>query len=324
MFGLVYALRHQIFETLRNLQHVNYWFLLLVIPLQLLSYDVLARMYRDLLQHLGQPVGYRSMYRVALELNFVNHAFPSGGISGISYFGVRLRSYGVKGSTATLLQFVKFFLIFISFQILLGIGLLALAIGDKANDIMLLVAGVLATGTLAATLIAAYIIGSKERIADFFASLTRGLNWLISWVRPKHPETISIDKVRASMYEMHDNYEAMKGASGLLRKCLLYALVGNMCEVLTVYVFYLAFGEAVNVGAVIIAYAIANFAGLVSVLPGGVGVYEALMTGVLVAGGVPAALSIPVTIMYRVLNMMVQLIPGWALYHMWVREGRVK
>ena len=50
-------------------------------------------------------------------------------------------------------------------------------------------------------------------------------------------------------------------------------------------------------------------------LPGGVGIYEALMTAVLVATGVPAAVSIPVTVMYRVLSMLVQLPPGYYYYH---------
>jgi uncharacterized membrane protein YbhN (UPF0104 family) len=64
-----------------------------------------------------------------------------------------------------------------------------------------------------------------------------------------------------------------------------------------------------------LAYAVANFAGLVSVLPGGVGIYEGLMTLVLTATGVPSRLSLPVTVMYRVLNTIVQLPPGYYFYH---------
>src|SRR5581483_1584045 len=94
-----------------------------------------------------------------------------------------------------------------------------------------------------------------------------------------------------------------------------WAFLANLTEVLVVYVVYIAFGSFVNIGAVILAYAVANFAGLVSVLPGGVGVYEALMTAVLVAAGVPARLSLPVTVMYRVLNTLLQLPPGYVLYH---------
>jgi uncharacterized protein (TIRG00374 family) len=80
-------------------------------------------------------------------------------------------------------------------------------------------------------------------------------------------------------------------------------------------VVYVAFGTYVDVGAIILAYAVANFAGLISVLPGGTGIYEALMTIVLVAAGIPARLSLPVTIMYRVINTVLQLPPGYFLYH---------
>ncbi len=90
--------------------------------------------------------------------------------------------------------------------------------------------------------------------------------------------------------------------------------VGLLNQTLEYYVVYIAFGHYVNPGAVIIAYAIANFAGLVSVLPGGVGIYEGLMTGTLAAGGVPAALSLPVTVMYRVVNFAVQIPVGYYFY----------
>jgi uncharacterized protein (TIRG00374 family) len=90
--------------------------------------------------------------------------------------------------------------------------------------------------------------------------------------------------------------------------------MANVTEVATLYIVYIAFGEFVNVGAVILAYAVANFAGFVSVLPGGVGIYEALMTAVLSAGGVPARISLPVTLMYRVLNTLIQLPPGLYFY----------
>ena len=86
------------------------------------------------------------------------------------------------------------------------------------------------------------------------------------------------------------------------------------------YVVYIAFGHLVNVGAVILAYAIANFAGLVSVLPGGIGVYEALMTAVLASTGVKPGISLPVTVMYRVVNTLIQIPPGYYLYQKTLRR----
>lgn len=324
MVSLVYALRNQIMQTLRDVQTVQWWALLLMVPLQFLNYDSYTRMYAALLQHLKQPVSYRNLYRITLELTFVNHAFPSGGISGISYFGLRLRNFGVKTSAATLIQLIKFVLIFLSFQVLVGFGLLALAVGGKANNIMLLFAGVLATLTVVATVLMAYVIGDKQRIGSTFSTLTRWLNRIIHIARPKHPETVNVAKLQHFAYDLHNDFQELKADRKLFKKVLFLALAANITELLTLYVVYIAFGELVNIGAVIIAYAIANFAGLVSVLPGGVGIYEVLMTATLTAGGIPAALSIPVVVMYRILSMSIQLIPGAILYQKSLAEGQTK
>jgi uncharacterized protein (TIRG00374 family) len=94
-----------------------------------------------------------------------------------------------------------------------------------------------------------------------------------------------------------------------------WAFLLNLTEILTVYLVYVAFGELVNPGAVIIAYAVANFAGLIAVLPGGVGVYEGLMTAVLTSAGVNKALALSATVIYRVLQMIVFLPIGYYFYH---------
>ncbi len=313
---LIFLIKDQILETIRNIKHVHYWVLLFIIPLQLVNYDSYARMYRTTLRQLGSIVRYRDMYRVALELNFVNHVLPSGGVSGFSYFSVRLRDFNVRPSTATIVQLLRFFLGFLSFQILLGFGLVALAVGGKASNIVILVATSLTTLTFVGTFLVAYIIGDNGRINGTSAFLVRQINYLIGLVRRGNPETINLNKLKNGMDEVHKNYLVIKDNLGILKRGLLYGLIVNITEVLTIYVVYIAFGEYVNIGAVIIAYAIANFAGLVSVLPGGVGVYEGLMTGTLAAAGVPPALSIPVTVMYRVLSVSVQILPGWILYHL--------
>ena len=61
-------------------------------------------------------------------------------------------------------------------------------------------------------------------------------------------------------------------------------------------------------------------AGLLAVLPGGVGVYEGLMTAVLTASGIPKALALSATVVYRILNMLLFLPPGFVLYQMALRR----
>lgn len=311
----VIAIRGQLDQTFKNLFRVNAWALLLIIPIEFLNYDAQARLYQKLFAIVGNKLSYKSMFESSLELNFVNSVFPSGGVTGISYFGMRMRGSDITGSKATIVHLLKLILLFLSFEILIVIGVFCLAIEGRMSSIILLVAGMLTTAMVIGTALFAYIIGTKERISGFVTQVTRGLNKMINLVRPKHHELIKIDWVQAAMEDLHDNYALLRKDLKALRSPFIWAFWANFWEVMAVYIVYVAFGHWVNFGAVVLAYAVANFAGLVSVLPGGVGIYEGLMTLVLAASGVPSRLSLPVTVMYRVLNTVVQLPPGYYLYH---------
>ena len=90
---------------------------------------------------------------------------------------------------------------------------------------------------------------------------------------------------------------------------------------MTIYVVYIAFGSLINPGALILAYAVANFAGLVAILPGGVGIYEGLMTATMASAGVDKVLALSATVVYRVLNMLYGLPIGYYLYQRALKQA---
>lgn len=317
---LVFAIREQLVDTLSNLGKVHAWVLLLLLPLQWLNYHSQAKMYQGLFAMLGNKLRYDFLFKASLELNFVNQVFPSGGVTGISYFGMRLRNKEITGGKATLVQIIKLGMLFLSFEILLILGLFLLAVGNQANDVIILVTGSISTLMVMGTIAFMSIIGSQRRIHSTFVYVTRIINRLIHFVRPNHPETIRIARIEHTVLDLHNNYMLIRTHYRELRWPFFWALLVNITEVLKVYVVYLAFGELVNIGAVILAYSVANFAGLVSVMPGGVGIYEALMTAVLAAAGIPARLSLPVTVMYRVLSTLIQLPAGYYFYNKALRQ----
>ena len=324
LFGLIYFVRDAIVDTISNLKDVNVIALLLILPAQVLSYYSISQLYQNLLTVIGYRINIKDLFGISLELNFINSVFPSGGVTGFSYFGLRMRKYGVSGGQSTMVHVFRFILLLISFQFLMLVGLFCLALENRVNGFVLLISGSLVTILLLGTLGAAFIIGSKKRINGFFTYITKFVNRIINIVRPKHPETINVARVQKLFSELHDTYQIVKKEPKLLKKPLFFSLLSNSAEIATVYVVFLAFGLVVNPGAVILAYAVANFAGLISVLPGGVGIYEALMTGVLASAGIPAGVSIPVIIMYRIINMSLQLPIGYYLYHQALAKNHIK
>lgn len=318
---LLIAIREQIIATFDNLGKVHTWMLFAIIPLTLLGYHAQTRMYQHLFGLLGNNLTYKFIFRVTLELNFVNTVFPSGGVSGISYFGVRMRGQDISGTRASLVQMIRLLLVFGSFEILLILGLLLMAIGGRANDLVILVAGSISTLLVVGTFAFLMILRSEKRIHATFTFITAAINKIVHFFRRKHPEAISTERAERIVNDLHANYKTIEDNYKKLRQPFLWALALNISAILSIYVVYIAFDAWVNLGAIILAYSVANFAGLVSVLPGGVGIYEVLMTGVLAAAGIPAALSLPVTVMYRVLSTVIQVIPGYILYHKTVNRS---
>ncbi len=324
LLGIVFAIRHELVTTFNNLVKVHAWILLLMVPVEILNYHAQTKLYEGLFKLVGNKVEYNVLYKTSLELNFINSVFPSAGISGVSYFGMRLRSDKISGTKAAIVQMLKLVLILLSFEILLIFGVFIMVVSGHINSITIAVASSLSTLMVVGTVAAMLILSKKSRIDVTLEYVTRLINRIIQVIRPNHPETISANRWQHGAQELHENYLVIRANYKELKQPLIYATLANLTEVLAIYVVYGAFGHWVNIGAVIIAYAVANFAGLVSVLPGGIGIFEALMTGVLAAAGVPFGLSIPVTVMYRVLNTIIQVPPGYYFYHRALNRKSIK
>jgi len=317
IFGLiifVIASRGHIVDTFNNLKKVDLWVLWLMIPAELANYYAQTRLYRDALRTMGYNLSDKFLYKFSLELNFIATLLPSAGLSAVSYTNLRLKSESISGANATLLHLIKTISVFLSFLILLIFGLFFLALGGKASSIIILIATVVVTIMVVLSGGAIFIVGSEKRIDGFFTWVTLFLNKIVKIFRPKINEAIEVKRAKKVFSDMHHGYMLFRNDLEQFRGPFLWGLFANFTEVAVLYIVYIAFGHWVNPGAVILAYAVANIGGFLSVLPGGVGVYESLMTIVLAAAGIAPSLSLPITVTYRILNTLIQVAPGYYFY----------
>ena len=311
---LVVFARKQVIDAFKTFADLNLLWMLWVIPLQLINHFSVAKFYQSYLKTLGENIKTRELFKVSLEMNFVNNVFPSGGVSGFGYLGIRLKKLGVRGSKSTLLQTSRHMLTFVSIIFYLLVGLLFLSIFGSASRIVILIASGLTSLIVFGTLFLIYIISDGNRIKQFTAALPKLLNSIIGIFHKKKKQVIDIHKVEGLFGELHQDFLSVRKNWRDLRHPFKWTMLMNLTEILTIFVVYLAFGELVNPGAIIIAYPVANIAGLIAILPGGIGIYEGLMTAVMTATGVRKALALSATVVYRVFNMAIFLPIGYILY----------
>lgn len=306
--------RHDILLAFQKMQHLNLWVLALMVPVQFFAFYAVGRVYYHFFRSTGTPLPMKTLVSAAIELNFVNHIFPSGGLSGFSYLTLRLKRENISTAKATLAQLVRFVMAFATFIGLLLLALVLLAAEDRVNRFIMLIAASLTFTILFGTLILVYVIGSEQRIREFTQTLSRTMNRIIHAVRPRHPETINLKRAERTFNELHQDYVELRSDFRKMWPVVGWAFVANVAEIAEVYIAFLAHGAWINPGALIIAYAIATIAGLLAVLPGGLGVYEPLMAAVLLSAGVSGSVALSATLVSRVVTLTLALGSGYVLY----------
>jgi putative heme transporter len=311
---IIYFARHDIADVVRRLSELDLWVLALMIPAQFLVFFTYAKIFHHTFKITGKDVSTRQLFGPSIELNFVNHIFPSAGVSGFSYLTLRLKEYGTSTAKSTLAQLARFAFMFISFIALLLVALILLAAEGRTSSLVVLAVSAVTFSMVFATAVLIFVIGSESRIRRFSNALARWLNRLIHMFHRRNPETISLARVEKTFRELHEDYVLIRGNMSCLRQVLVWSILAALAELLLLYLAFVAHGEWVNPGTIIIAFVIASVAGLFAILPGGLGIYEPLMTAVLISGGVPPALALSATLVYRVITLLLSLVTGYVLY----------
>ena len=307
------------------LDQVNFGVLLLLIPVQLISYYAVGGIIFSYLRAKNEltNVSPWSMTRVALELNFVNHALPSGGVSGFSYLNWRLKHFGVSSSRSTISQVVRYACAFGVYLVLMLVALLVMTIDGSVNKFIIYIGTFIGLTILFAALFVIYVIGSETRLRGFSRMLTSRVNSFGHNVLRRRKVLLEADKVTEYFRELHDDYRELVKQPGALKKSLLWAIVYNFAEVGLFVVAFAALGKWVDPAAILVAYGLATISGIFVITPGGAGAYEALMISFLTSAGVPAGIALAGVLLARVLLLMGTIATGYIFYQLaLVRYGK--
>lgn len=323
---LIYVSWPQIVDGLEKIGGAKLSIIFLMIPLQILNFYSIAKLYQSYFASTNghNHISIRTLFKTTLELNFVNHVFPSGGVAGFSYLGLRLRRLGIPVARTALAQTIRFGLLFISFLFILFFGMFFLSFGSgtSGGGVALFIGLSIAFLTLFSMIIFVYLVSSEKRIKAFTAFLPKLANTILRGFAKRN--IIPVKRIEKLFVDFHRDYMFLARDWKQLKKPFIWAFFANITEIGTIYLAYVALGQFINPGAVILAYAVASFAGLISIFPGGVGVYETLMTVVLTSAGVPKALALSATLIYRIFTWIAFIPIGFVLYQLALKRGHAE
>jgi putative heme transporter len=277
-----------------------------VVVVQLASYWVNGLYYQSILRVYGHDLGTRRLFEGALATNFVNYVLPSVGIAGAAYLS-QVLSPEVPRGEGVLTQLMRYALSALAVLLFLPIGF-ALIVAEGLADRTVVKVTLASCALITVVGIAIIVLVSRERW------LRAAVTHLVSALHRVRPSFSGGEAVWGFVDSFYEGFHAMGRHRTALLTPFGWSLVYIVIELATFYLAFLAFGRTAALGAVILAYLFANIASTFGGVFFSTGTFELGMAATLVALGTPVALAAAVTIVYRMLNLLIGLPPGYVYY----------
>lgn len=267
-----------------------------------------------------QPQKFSSwlLARISFELNFVNHAIPSGGFAGLGYITWRLKSFGSSVGQTSFMYALRYAITILANQFQTIVAIIALVIMGQIADSAWWVAG-LATAICLAIVVglaAVVIIASSKKRINWFAKISaKFINGFVKFVTFGHkPEVLKPKAVEDYFLDIYKDLMVARENKKILIHPVIWGIIYSFLEVATYWLVGISMGHWEILPQIMVAEAIASVIGAVMLTPGGVGGYEGVMILMMSALGVDAGLATAVVITTRVIVLVGTIVSGYGFY----------
>ncbi len=302
-----------------SFQHLNPWILLLLIPEQILMYYAAGQIYFAFLkQRKNFKMTQAKLTRISLEINFVNHALPSGGASGLAYLVWRLKDLNVTAGQISFIHILRYAICalantaqtFIAIAIVLFAGCVL-----PGKHWTLGLAALIALGIQLLILTVCLIVRKQKRIDWLSDKATKFVNGIMRKIsRGKKRKILKENTVSKFFGDLRGDYLHMKQNKRILWKPAIWGAFYSFLELATYWVVACSLGHPEVLPQIMIAEGVASVVGTVMVTPGGLGGYEGAMVLIMVATGVAPSVAMITVIVTRICVLLGTVISGWGFY----------
>lgn len=287
-------------EFLSLLAHADPKWVVLAVGLQLVTYACSGAVFYEIVRASGHHVPLKRLVRLSVERLSVNQLLPAAGFSGHVFLFVTLRQLGVSRGVATEAVFVDTLSYYFSYLLATAAAFAIVLVLHVETPLLIAVLGffflvgvVIAGGIL-------WIFSHQDRRLPAWLTRFRLFKEVSSSVQEASP-----DRVRSPR---------------LLFIVSLYGFLVFVLDGATLWAIMEMIGVPIGIFASFAAFVVASIVGSLSLLPGGVGGFEATSVLALRHLDVPLGAALTATLLLRGLTLWLPLIPGSIFAAKYLRE----
>lgn len=300
--GVVVAQRGEGIEFAELVRRSRPGWLLLAVVLQVGTYACAAGAWHRVLARQGIHPSIWQLIPLGLAKLFMDQVVPSAGLSGTLLVVRALKRRGVSEGASVSAVVVGLLGFYLAYGLALATALLLLWIGGELGPRLLWLA------TLSTLLIGA---------------LVGGLLWL-SRARSRSPVRhwlMRIPPIQGFLTALHSVPQQALHDRTLLAQTTLLQFGIFLLDSATLGICLLALGASASVSGVFAALVIASLVATITIIPSGLGTFDATMLGMLHLVGVPTTVGFGAIVLFRGFTLLLPLLPGLWLARKELRDA---
>lgn len=294
-------------KIINLVKSANPIFLLLAFLTQLCTYVFKAKVYQSALYLFDKKENVRSVLDTVLAAGFINRVFPSLGMSDNAYLIADFRKRGLPIGQAVLISVIEILSSFIVFSILLFFSAIFLSFTQNLQKWQV---GLLVSTLTVVTVfwfVLFFVLLRKEILEKVVKQVLKIGNFIFKNKTSTEGITQSIEDVakgRGVVWQKKKEFFAM----------CLWQILMPIFDSFTIFLIFASIGVAVGYQVVLVALVFAVFLNTISLIPGGIGSFEAAMILTLNSLKVPFEVAVTVTLMFRLFNYWLIIPAGFWFY----------
>jgi uncharacterized protein (TIRG00374 family) len=265
--------------------------LLAAVAVTMLAYACISLSFALVSRLLGIQMSYRNLFAAGFVSIVLNHVITTGGVAGYSVRYVLMRRDGVALKDVAAASILHFYLTSLDMILMMPVAFLYLLLNATLPRGVIAIVGLMTLILAGIAVTATTVIFSERWLSRVVQLLTTAVRRLL-----RRDVSEALQRVESTL---------KRGVEVMRRRPLAVLLVMALSwidwfgSVFVLWFCFDALGEPIGFGVALTGYVIGMMAGLLSMVPGGVGVQEGSMVGIFVLLGAPFQQALLASILFR-------------------------
>lgn len=303
-FGLYFLIPRLIGlpEAIKLILDAKKYYILIAIGFEIISYMGAAWLLGIILSRLGYKISFFNRFKISSIAAFAMHFFPvsSFGEGAVDYYF--LRKQKVEAGSILLMLVLRIIITYVAFFTIFLIGLALVPTAPYIKFSPKIISLFLFLVVVTSVSYIVYLYRNKEKFRRSWHKFFRVFKPFISRIKGKEVGEVQ----EAEIFE--DIYQGI-GLFGKKKRFMVLSVIAAMIfwlgDITCFYFVFQAFNYNIHWGILIFGYCSATLLGMISFIPGGLGVVETSMGLIYTGLGVPGSLAVIAVLVFRFFSFWV-------------------